>query len=267
MSEQVTKRTNPLLERLRVPGVTYRLPSQGLFYDDGELDPSVKGGEVEVRPMTAMDEIILSTPDKLLSGKAVTEIFANCIPQVLKPGKLLSKDVDFLLACLREVSFGQFMEVSYRHTCEGAKTHNYMVDMQQMIRNTKVIDPTVINEEYKTTLPNGQVVVLKPLTYSDVVELYQTTALTKTEDITHVEAEALIINTLTGVIRRVDDVSDRNDIREWVISLPLGWKKMIERTAQHATSWGIEFVSEQVCKDCKKTMPVQISANPVSFFT
>lgn len=257
---------NPLLERLRIPGETFRLPSQGLFYFDGELAEGVKNGEVEVNPMTAVDEIVLNTPDKLLSGKAIEEIFSHCIPQVLKPRQLLAKDVDFLMVCLRVVSFGPQMEVSYKHTCPGAKAHSYMVDMQQMIRDTKSIDPTRANDEYTSTLPNGQVVVMRPLSYGDVIDLYQSAALTKTDNISNDEAEVLVINTLASIVRRVDTTEDRAFIREWVVQLPLGWKRNLEHAAQNITQWGVDFTTHQTCKDCKADMAIQVSANPVSFF-
>jgi hypothetical protein len=260
-------KVNPLLGRLRIPGETYRLPSHGVFYDRGELDGSVKNGELEVHPMTATDEIILSTPDKLLSGKAIAEIFANCIPQIKRPLDMLAKDVDFLLVCLRMVSFGRYMEVTYQHNCENAKGNNYNVDLQQMIQSTTVVDPTKIEDDYVTVLPNGQKVTLNPLTYGNIIELYQTVALTKADNITQQEAEILVINTLASVIRRVDEIEDKEFIKQWVGKLPLGWKRLLEKSAQSIGQWGVDFTSHQTCKDCNSEMEVPVSANPVSFFT
>lgn len=264
---QTTMAANPLLEKLRIPGATYRLPSQGIFYDNGELDETVKKGEVEVYPMTAMEEIILATPDKLLSGKAIVEVFARCIPQIKKPDQLLTKDVDYLMVCLRAVSFGDFMDVSYTHNCENAKEHSYSVDLQRMIRETKAIDPTTVKEEYQTQLPNGQTVTLKPLTYGNVVELYQTTAMMKEDELLQHEAEEIVISTLVNVIRRVDDVDDKQMIREWVTKIPLGWKKQLESAAQQVSQWGVEFISHHKCRDCGQQMAIPVTANPVSFFT
>lgn len=257
---------NPLLAKLRIPGATYRLPSHGLFYRTGELSPDVKNGEVEIYPMTALDEIILQTPDKLLSGKAILEVFSRCIPQVLKPEKLLAKDVDFLMVALRAVSFGDIMEVNFKHTCDGAKEQTYAVDLQHMIRTTKVVDPTTVQSEYHTSMPNGQEVTLQPLTYQHIVDLYQTTAMIKDDEMTQEEAEKLILNALTSVVRSVDGVEDPAQIREWVASIPLGWKRKLERTAQDVSQWGVEFMSSHKCKDCGESIDIPITANPVSFF-
>lgn len=265
--QEMTTTVNPLLARLRIPGETFRLPSHGLFYHNGELDSSVKDGEVEVHPMTAADEIILSTPDKLLSGRAILEIFSRCIPQILKPKDLLAKDVDFLMACLRLVSFGPQLEVLYNHQCKDSKAHTYFVDLPALITGTRSIDPIAAATDFTYTVPNGQVVRMKPLTYGAVLELYQNTAMTRQDTQDEADVESMILDALVGVIDQVDDVTDRAFIREWVLGLPIAWKRGIQLHAQQANEWGCDFITPQVCKDCGEVMNVQVSANPVSFFS
>lgn len=267
MDNQPVQPTNPLLEKLRIPGTTFRLPSQGLFYPAGVLDSSVRNGEVEVYPMTAMDEIIFATPDKLLSGKAISEVFSRCIPQIQNPLSLLAKDVDFLMVCLRMVSFGQFMPVTYGHSCDNAKENSYNIDLDALLKASKQIDPTVIAKEYSTTLPNGQVVSLKPLTYADIVELYQTTLMLKNDELSDQDAERVVVSTISSIIGTVDDISDRAMITEWVKKIPLGWKRDIEKCAQDVTQWGVDFTVKRKCQDCKEIIDITVTANPVNFFT
>lgn len=262
-----TQQSNPLLLKLRIPGETFRIPSQGLFYDNGELDQTVHNGEVEVYPMTAMEEIILSTPDKLLSGKAIIEVFAKCIPSILKPEKLLSKDVDYLTACLRMVTFGPIMKVNYRHECKDAKMHEYDVDVASVIKATKQIDPTTINVDYVLDMPNGQKVTLSPLPYDSVIKLYQTTAMLKTDSLSDEEARTLIVGSLTSIIKHVDGETDKTKIEEWVTKIPLGWKRNIEQAAQKTNTWGIDFKVTKKCLDCKEDVEIEVAANPVSFFS
>lgn len=259
--------SNPLLDRLRLPGTTFRLPSQGVFYDNGELSPDVRNGEVEVYPMTSMDEIILSTPDKLLSGKAVIEVFLRCIPQILKPEMLLARDVDFLMMCLRHVSFGPTMSITYKHNCENAKERTYDVNIDTMLKSAAPIDPTKINQEYEMSLPNGQKVILKPMTFSGVVEVYQNTAMIKREDMTEEKAQKLIVDGLAAVVKSVDGLSDTNLIREWIAKLPLGYKQQIEQHVQKASNWGVDFEVPKKCEDCGADIILTASANPISFFT
>ncbi len=258
---------NPLLSALRIPGQTFRLPSQGIFYGDGVFDESVMHGEVEVYPMTTIDEIIISTPDKLLSGKAISEVFAHCIPQIKNTHKMLAKDVDFLMVCLRLTSFGRFMDVTYNHKCENSKDQTYSVDLQEMVNKAKALDPTTLNQEYKSVLKNGQIVTLKPMSYGDIIELYQNTMVSKAETTDMMEAEKLIIDTIVSVVKDVNKVDNKEFIKEWAKKLPLGMRRQIQEAITTVSDWGIEMTSTQICKDCGETIELRVSANPISFFS
>lgn len=260
-------KSNPLLSKLRLPGETFQLPSQGLFYDNGELSDDVKNGEVEVYPMTTLDEIVFSTPDKLLSGKAVTEVFARCIPQIQKPMDLLTKDIDFLLICLRLVTFGPTMEVTYTHDCDNAEQHTYQVDLQKLIRSAKKVDPTTINNEYNVVLPNGQKVVIQPLKYERMLKIYDLTATQKTDDnLSPEDTENLVVTMLSSVIESVDGIYEPELIEDWVKAISLGYKKQLEKALNELSEWGIDFSVNEYCQDCEEEITLPITANPVSFF-
>lgn len=259
--------TNPLISKLRIPGETFQLPSQGLFYTNGELSEDVHNGEVEIFPMTTIDEIVFSTPDKLLSGKAVAEVFSRCIPQILKPMELLTKDIDFLLICLRLVTFGPTMEVTYEHTCDDAKEHVYKIDLQKLVRSAKKMDPTVINQEYTTVLSNGQKVIIQPMKYGRMLNIYDITATQKTDDqLTVEDTELLVVTMLSSVIGSVDGIDDPKLIEDWIKAINLGMKKQLEKAISELSEWGINFVVTNSCQDCKEEIQLPITANPVSFF-
>lgn len=262
MSEQ----TNPLLQRLQIPGETFRLPSQGLFYTNGELREDVVDGEVHVFPMTAYDEIIFKTPDMLLSGKAVDEVFRRCIPQVLNPRGLLSKDVDYLITALRVITYGPEITLTYTHTCENAKPHDYTTSLQNILRAAKAIDPTSITSVYSITLQNGQSVKLRPTTFATVLELNQN--LDRSDEAnTLVAIQNNIMKVLIDMIEAVDDVTDREQIAEWVNALPAGWIRFMSEAIDKVSDWGVEFKATVTCKDCGTEIDMPFSANPVSFFS
>lgn len=259
--------TNPLLSRVRIPGQTFKLPSQGQFYKNGELDPSVVNGEVTVNPMTTIDEMSISTPDKLLSGDAVVEVFKHCIPQVLNPGALLSQDVDYLMVCLRMVSFGPTLELTATHDCKGAQEHTYKVDLSRMLNQTKNIDPTTIETSFVTTLENGQVVRLRPLTYERVVELYTTMAMTNDADsLSAAAAEQLVLKVFVGAIESVDGIDDAALIHEWARELPIKWKRAIEGAMQKIAHWGLDATVKHECADCGGELDLTVNLNPTTLF-
>jgi hypothetical protein len=102
----MTTNQNPLLQKIKIPGKRFRLPSRGLFYTQGELEDGVVDGEIIVYPMTSIDEMYLRSPELLFNGEAIDIVIKRCCPEIKKPLQLVSKDVDFILACLRVVSYG-----------------------------------------------------------------------------------------------------------------------------------------------------------------
>lgn len=256
---------NPLLSRLRLPGETFRLPSQGLFYDNTVLTDDVINGEVRVFPMTAYDEIIFKTPDMLLSGSAVDEVFRRCIPQVLNPRALLSKDVDYLITALRVITYGPDITLTYTHNCADAKPHEYKTSLHTILTSAKAIDPTTITTTYTVNMENGQVVKLKPTTFSTVLELNQN--LDQNTDNSLISVQNTILKVLIDMIESVDDISDKSLITEWVNALPAGWVRFLSEAIDKVSDWGVEFKVTVKCLDCGEEMEMPFSANPVSFFS
>lgn len=260
-----TKNDNPLLKRARLPGEVHRLPSRGLFYKQGELDPSAKDAEVEVFPMTALDEITMKSPDLLLSGEAAKKVISRCVPAVLIPEKLLKQDMDFLMTVLRKVTYGDELELSYTHTCKDAKQHSYVVSLDEFIRRVRSIDPTTVENKFQVILPNGQVVKIVPLRYEFVINMMQLTAMNHT--LTTESREALVIDTLLNIIDSVDEITDKTLIKEWLQSIQVGWTKQIQDAIENAQSnWGPDFTIKITCKDCGESIDVETPMNPLTFF-
>ena len=255
---------NPLLARARIPGETFKLPSRGLFYTDGELDDSVIDGEILVNPMVTLDELSLKTPDKLLNGSAIVEVFQRCVPQVKKPLELWSRDVDYLMICLRKVTYGDQYEVIYTHTCKDAKEHTYLIDLGPMIRNTTPIDEKKAKQEYRLVLPNEQVVQMTPPRYFRVLQFYQ--ALGNESASTEQLSDSLFAS-ISGMISAVDNVTDKNHIHEWLRTIPAGYTNKISEKVSQLGQWGPDTSAEIACKDCGETIKQEVSLNPIDFFS
>jgi len=258
---------NPLMQRLQIPGETFRLPSQGLFYTNSELTDDVTNGEVHVFPMTAYDEIVFKTPDMLLSGKAIDEVFQRCIPQIKKPRQLLSKDVDYLITCLRVITYGPEISLIYKHNCENAKQHEYKISLQDLLRKAKAIDPTTLTSVYAITLANGQQVKLRPTTFDTVLKLNQNLNKPGDQSDEILALQKDMMQVLIDMIESVDEITDKEMISEWANALPAGWVRFMSESIDKVSDWGVEFKATAVCKDCGEPMEMPFSANPVSFFS
>lgn len=257
--------TNPLLVNLKLPGRTFQLPSRGLFYRDGELDESVRDGEIHVQPLSALDEINLKNPDQLFSGSAIDLVVRQCVPGVKKPAQLLSKDVDALLIFLRAATYGSSYEFMAKHNCKDAKDHSYVADLDVMISNMKMIDPTIINEHYSVSLPNGQTVRLRPHRYQHMLDLIKANENKKT--MTVEDQRENLKRMVMSVIEDVDGISDRAKILEWLARVPSPLLNKIAQRVENINEWGPDVSWTCKCRDCGEEFKVDIPINPVSFFT
>jgi hypothetical protein len=253
---------NPLLAKVRIPGETFRLPSRGKYYTNGEISDDVVDGEVHVAPMTTIDELVLKSPDKLLSGKAIEEVFLRRIPQIQKPMDLLSKDVDYLLMCLRLVSYGEDLDIQIAHTCEDAQMHTYTLQPRELLRSTKEVDPT---KKYSVTMPNGQVVEMRPPMFKDVIAMYQSTD--NFDSMSNEDAAKIVFTNLSGMIKDVDGIENRDQILEWLNEVPAGWIGQIADEIIEVSDWGIQPKQTIKCKDCGEDWEIDVPSNPITFFT
>ena len=72
---------NPLSQYFRQPGAYVKLPTQGYWYKDGSIQLTQEG-EVAVYPLSAIDDILLNTPDAMLNGQALEKVLKNCVPDI-----------------------------------------------------------------------------------------------------------------------------------------------------------------------------------------
>lgn len=261
----MSQSANPLLEGLKLPGRTLQLPSRGLFYRNGELADNVRDGEVHVHPMSALDEINIKNPDQLFSGSAVNAVFSKCVSGVVKPSELLSKDVDAIMLFLRAVTYGPNYEFVAIHSCEGAKNHSYICNVDEIISKIKVIDPTIIEQQYSLTLANGQKIKLRPNKYQQLIDLVKLNE-NKTE-ITVEDQQNNLVLMLISVIESVNSINDPKMIEEWVRLLPVAAVNAIAKKIETVNDWGSDLKTTCKCKDCGNDFSVEIPINPVSFFT
>ena len=69
---------NPLQQYFRQPKIYVKLPSQGMYSKPGAIAGDING--LPVYGMTGMDEIIMKTPDSLLSGESIAQVIKSCCP-------------------------------------------------------------------------------------------------------------------------------------------------------------------------------------------
>jgi len=279
--ENALPMTNPLLAKIKIPGRTFQLPSRGALYNNGELLGSE--GEVHVHPMSALAEISLKNPDLLFNGKALNQVFAECIPEIKKPTELYGRDIDAIMFYLRLVTYGPEFEIRVRHDCDESKTrgdngdaildkegnyihkeHSYIVNIEEMVQKFRFLDPTM-TDEFQCELPNGQVVKVHPVKFDHMIKLFQMNS--GKDEFTAEDIKKNVVFNLVSLIESVDGITDKRQIEEWVSSITTPYQNRITEVIEKTNDWGPEQTTKIICKDCKHDMPVELPLNPISFFT
>lgn len=257
--------SNPLIERIKIPGMSFRIPSLGVFYDKTILDS--ENGEVHVFPLMAIDELLIRNPDKILNGQAVEEIFSHCIPEVKNTKRLLAKDVDYLMLAIRRVSYGPTMDVTYAHTCENAKTHDYTFNIENAIQATTSLDPTSVASNQQITLENGQIVKVVPIRCDynlEILQLANDMIGKKGKELEDIQKR--LFGSTANIIESVDGITDQTQIREWLSRIPTSWYKQITKAIEDLSKWGTTASVKTQCQDCNEDIEINVPINPVNFF-
>lgn len=268
---------NPLLSKVKLPGRVFQLPSKGLFYEPGILKDTVKDGEIQVKPMSALAELKVRSADLLISTKIIREICEECIPEILQPEKLLSADVDAIFLFLIASTYGNEKIIKSIHDCDNAKLHDYSINLEPILSNPNNSQLAHRDISYYVKLDNDQHVFLKPPTFLDAVDIVmlrnmidQKTA--NGESITSVDLSEIMVKDLLAVIKSVSADSDPNNlvtdkkfIEEWIRTISKNYMERISDTAMKASEWGFNFDVKLKCKDCGSEYTHQMELNPVNF--
>lgn len=158
-------KVNPLISYMRQPKIYIRLPSNGLFWEEGSIDMP-ENSELPVYSMTAKDELTFKTPDALMNGQAVVDVIQSCIPNIKDAWKCPGIDVDLILIAIRISTYGGRMTIS--HQVPGTDENvNHEIDltalMDQILSTINWIESVAVNSDI--------ICGIRPLTYKHMTDV------------------------------------------------------------------------------------------------
>jgi hypothetical protein len=189
----------------RQPEIYITIPNNGEFYPPGVLEIP-ESGEIPIYAMTAKDDIILRTPDALISGEAVAQLIKSCVPSIKDPWQIPASDIDYILVAIRIASYGNEMELEFK--CEKCENEfNYEIGLGHYIEKLGEIS---FSEENKVISYGDIKIHIKPLSYTDLTFIQRRTfeeqralqAVNQMEDQTDEEKTKFyneILNTMTDI--------------------------------------------------------------------
>jgi hypothetical protein len=149
---------NPLQQFFRQPKIYITLPSKGAFNSTESISGNFEN--IPVYGMTGMDEIILKTPDALMSGESTIKVIESCCPSIKNAWELSSIDVNLVFAAIRIATYNN--ELSVTQSCTECQVENdFDIDLNRVI------------EHYASCHYNRKIVIdeltikTKPLNYKE----------------------------------------------------------------------------------------------------
>jgi hypothetical protein len=273
---------NPLAKYFRMPGVHVSLPTKGAFYPRGMVE-FTEANEVPVLPMRAADEILMKSPDALMSGYALEKLIESCVPAIKDPKLVSTPDLDVLLLAIRVASFGNKMGVET--TCPKCSTENSFDCELPGIISTM----TDVPGEIPVRLTSEIIAYLRPFnlhnaTHMSLVAFEQTRKLqgiaSTAEESTRIRSINESYDTLTKenvaaaadcVIKVVvpeGTVTDKKSIMEFIIGAPSDYVTKIDEKLREINKLGIDRGIKVACpnEECKHEWDTEIQFDPTTFF-
>lgn len=269
--------TNPLQQYFRQPKIYVGLPSKGAYNKPGTLQ-----GDVENMPvygMTGMDEILLKTPDALISGESTAKIIESCCPTVKDAWDVSTLDTNILFAAIRIATFGNTLGVV--HVCPECTTeHDYDLDLNAFVEfyNTCKYDNKVIIDELSVKtqpLSYRQATDLNIKTFNLQQKLNQALQLPEEEQKTILKElfeelsttqNELYMQSVESVEVGNTVVNDKDHIREWLHNCD---KKNIDKIKKHIednrTAWRMPGYKVK-CDNCGAENTVEVDLDQSNFF-
>ena len=203
-------------ENFNLPHDVVQLPSGGIFYKS-------KKKSVKVGYLTATDENMLmsgqGTNDNIIMSLLRNKLYEHDI----RPEELIDGDVEAILLFLRNTSFGPEYNVTLTDP-QTNKPFSHSVILDELNIKKTEFKPDE-NGLFTTTLPkSGVTVKIKPLTYSDTLEI---SAIVDSYPVGR-PAPSVTLRLMKHIVE-VNGDSDKSNISMFIASLPIMDSKYIRK--------------------------------------
>jgi len=272
---------NPLQKYFRLPGVHIKLPSNGRFQDAGNINLTATG-ELPIMAMRAQDELLMKSPDALMSGMAIEEVIKSCCPAIKDPRQLPSPDVDAILLGIRASTYGEMMTIESECPHCGAE-NAYEFNINGILDTVAPLE-----DEYLVRLSDELNVYLRPFNLhnstkasSTVFQETRKLQLLDNLEVSDDERQSFInqsykvlndmnVQMIAECVERVvtpgGTVTERQFIDEFIHNIDLNQTHALENKLKEINEAGINKKHSVTCSQCSKTWETIVEFDPANFF-
>jgi hypothetical protein len=272
---------NPLAGYFRLPGLSIELPTRGRFLPEGAVVFDAQG-KLEVFPMRSSDELLLKSPDALMSGIAIEKLIESCVPAIKTPSLVAGPDLDVLLLAIRAATYGNIMSVEVDcPKCDAELAFD--CDLSEVLATMSEV-PQALD----VRLSADVIVVLRPHTLASQTRLllaaYEEQRRAQSLDVEGLDDMAKqrilkstydrlsefqtqsILDAVVKVVIPGQEVTDPKYIREFVQNTNKDWFNKIQNRVEEINMMGIDREVDASCKECKNKWKTKLEFNPATFF-
>lgn len=284
MSTEIDNNVNPLTKYFRIPGVEVPLPTNGRFMPEGtiELNPS---GNIEVFPMQTSDELILTSPDALMSGVAIEKIISSCVPCIKDPSLVSSTDLDVIIIAIRAASNGNDMDMEVE--CPKCKEKMTMTaNLGEILANIKPVP-----DKIELRIADDCLIYFKPHTLREqtniMLKIYNENrkimSMDDDSDITEESHKLMLSQTIDNIQQFQTDsllaaidvimvgdvrVTNREHITEYLRNASKSDLTKMKKEIETINSMGVDrsLSAKCVSSECEHEWKTMLEFNPSTFF-
>lgn len=279
---------NPLQRYFRRPALWVKLPTLGKWYTNGEVTFNDRC-EVQVFGITAIDEIMLNTPDALFNGHALETVIQSCIPEVRDVKHLCQPDLEALFVGIKSATSGGKYEIT--RTCNKCKHENtFEIQCNHLLDSMTYVEETDtyvdIDNELRVHVKPYDFVMRSMLIQKQLEERKTLTAIENDKSITDEMVRAglfsqslekmsrltfrLLADSVTGIEILNGQhaiIRDKEHISEWLTNANKTIADTIIDAVTVLNELGPSRVTTAHCENCNHEWSERLNFDPALFFS
>lgn len=279
--------TNPLQRFFRRPALWVKLPTGGKWYSDSDITMN-ETGEIEIYGLTAVDDVMLNTPDALLNGQALEQVIKSCAPAIKNVKSMVQPDLEAVyLAIKSATNDGKYTLDRKCPKCNHENT--FELNCNAILDNMTYVE----DSDCVVNIDNQLLIYIKPYDYEmrslmlqrQFEEQRTLTQLEKeTTDLDEFKRAELLAQSVEKLTRLTFDlvagtittieilgaertrVTDKVQIAEWLSNVPKATAEAVISAVNDLNMVGPPKSTAAVCESCNHSWDEQLSFDPVVFF-
>ena len=238
------------------------LPSKGVIYDS---DSPLHGQEtLEIRPMTAREEDILTSRAYIKNGTVISKLIDSClVDKRINSEDLISGDRTALMVALRITGYGADYDIEVSCPNCGV-TNKTTFDLASLPLKRLDIDPVSLGSNlFEVQLPvTKKNVKVKFLTGHDEKEMMTINERKKKKGIS---TDTGVTDRLTRSIEAIDNITDKNKIAFFVKNMPVRDSLALRKFLDNQEP-GVTMKSHLRCNSCHEESEVDLPIGSTFFW-